>query len=280
MSYLKRSESVATNFHIIVIEFILTLVLISTAAVFFSLNEDWTYSDSCYYSFITITTIGFGDFVPLQRGPYPTYYYLFTILFIVTGLIIVASAFNLLVVYLADYQRNRIENLRRRLNLKKQLESENVLIGDVISADNKRDIVTHMDEVPTFMFDEAPSRVCSCDDLGSCMSFSKSKIKNNISIKRLRVRKAAASSCGEDKGDSYLRQYNRFSIRSQPVSCVKHLSLLVDKSDLILPSHKDQVSRELKMLAIESDFICHRIVDRRNSKWNTPFLFFLAICCL
>ncbi len=268
MNYFKRSNSAVTNFHLIIIEFILTLLLISSASLFFSLNEDWTYSDSCYYSFITITTIGFGDFVPLQRSSkqYPIYYYLFTILFIVTGLLIAASAFNLLVVYLADYQRNRIENLRRRMNLKKQLQSENMLIGDVISAKNKQDIVTCMDEVPTFLYDEASSRVCSCDDLTSCLNLTKEQLQNKINLKRILIKKAATGSTNENKDYSQLQRFSHLSFQRQPVKNVKHLSLLDDKSDLIFLSCKDQTSKDMIRLAIESDFINHKIIKRRYSK--------------
>jgi hypothetical protein len=31
-------------------------------------QEGWSYFDSFYYCYITLTTIGFGDFVALQQG--------------------------------------------------------------------------------------------------------------------------------------------------------------------------------------------------------------------
>ena len=37
------------------------------AVVFFAI-EDWTYGQSLYYCFITLSTIGFGDFVPAQSS--------------------------------------------------------------------------------------------------------------------------------------------------------------------------------------------------------------------
>ena len=36
-------------------------------ALVFAKMSDWTLSESIYFSFITLTTIGFGDFVPHPR---------------------------------------------------------------------------------------------------------------------------------------------------------------------------------------------------------------------
>lgn len=34
----------------------------------FYATEDWTYGQSIYYCFVTLTTVGFGDFVPAIAG--------------------------------------------------------------------------------------------------------------------------------------------------------------------------------------------------------------------
>lgn len=34
----------------------------------FYATEDWTYGQSIYYCFVTLTTVGFGDFVPAVAG--------------------------------------------------------------------------------------------------------------------------------------------------------------------------------------------------------------------
>lgn len=83
--------------------------------------------------------------MPLQKNKYmktKIHYLIFTILFITTGLIIVASAFNLLVVYFVSINKNIVENIRRRMEEKKRLESQKMLTGDVITASNRQDVVS------------------------------------------------------------------------------------------------------------------------------------------
>ncbi|XP_022055624.2 potassium channel subfamily K member 15-like [Acanthochromis polyacanthus] len=69
-------------------------------AASFSHFEDWTFFNACYYCFITLTTIGFGDFVALQkkdalqkRPPYVA----FSFLYILVGLTVVGAFLNLVV---------------------------------------------------------------------------------------------------------------------------------------------------------------------------------------
>lgn len=41
-----------------------SIVLIFLPSCLFTYFEGWTYSDAVYYSFVTLSTIGFGDFIP------------------------------------------------------------------------------------------------------------------------------------------------------------------------------------------------------------------------
>ena len=66
----------------------------------YSTQEGWTYFESCYYCFITLTTIGFGDFVALQQHRSLTLrpgYVVASFCFLLWGLSAVASSINLLV---------------------------------------------------------------------------------------------------------------------------------------------------------------------------------------
>ena len=76
---------------------------ISGGAAAFSKYEGWTYFDSIYYCFVTLTTIGFGDMVALQQDNALTdkpEYVAFVLIFILFGLAIVAACLNLLVLRL------------------------------------------------------------------------------------------------------------------------------------------------------------------------------------
>lgn len=69
-------------------------------AAVFSHFEGWSFFHACYYSFVTLTTIGFGDFVALQkqdalqrRLPYVTLCFLY----ILVGLTVVGAFLNLVI---------------------------------------------------------------------------------------------------------------------------------------------------------------------------------------
>ncbi|VDM56730.1 unnamed protein product [Angiostrongylus costaricensis] len=75
-------------------------LLIAFGALAFSKYENWTYFDSLYYCFTTLTTIGFGDFVALQKGgalQNKPDYVVFSLVFILFGLTVISAAMNLLV---------------------------------------------------------------------------------------------------------------------------------------------------------------------------------------
>lgn len=82
------------------ITLVTSIMMILTIALFGCYLEGWRYLDGIYFGFITLTTIGFGDFVPLHPSPnvdpegYPAHVLVFTImsiLYFTIGLAIVSS---------------------------------------------------------------------------------------------------------------------------------------------------------------------------------------------
>ncbi|KAF0755659.1 two pore potassium channel protein sup-9-like [Aphis craccivora] len=64
--YLKCKKEEATEMNLMFATGMLSSVIITTGAAVFSKYEGWSYFDSFYYCFVTLTTIGFGDYVALQ----------------------------------------------------------------------------------------------------------------------------------------------------------------------------------------------------------------------
>ena len=64
--FLKCKDSDATEVNLLLATMVLSSLIITAGAAMFSHYEQWSYFDSLYYCYITLTTIGFGDFVALQ----------------------------------------------------------------------------------------------------------------------------------------------------------------------------------------------------------------------
>ena len=112
----------ASELDLICAVFTLSVLVITGGAAAFSREEGWTYFDSVYYCFITLTTIGFGDMVALQQdnalNTRPDYV-AFALVFILFGLAVVAASLNLLVLRFVtmnteDEKRDEAEALQVR----------------------------------------------------------------------------------------------------------------------------------------------------------------------
>lgn len=90
----------ATELDLILSSLFCSMIAIVCGAALYSSQEGWTYFESFYYCFITLTTIGFGDFVALQQDRSLMYrpgYVVCSFGFLLWGLSAVASSVNLLV---------------------------------------------------------------------------------------------------------------------------------------------------------------------------------------
>ncbi|CAF0949033.1 unnamed protein product [Didymodactylos carnosus] len=183
----KKREHV-TDMELLTCEALLSVLTVLTGSYMFYLNEKWSYLSSFYYCLLTLyvfkfskknnkkkqtnlifklkylfrTTIGFGDFVPLQQKNYNEYawaYIIFTIGFILTGLTILASSSNLLVLKMVETDTNRIKNER---NLAQERRKQAVrVVGDVISANGR---LIALEETPSESLTQISESIslCSC----------------------------------------------------------------------------------------------------------------------
>ncbi|XP_071453839.1 two pore potassium channel protein sup-9-like isoform X2 [Hetaerina americana] len=98
--WLRFRQTEATEMNLMLATGLLSSAIITTGAAVFSRYEGWSYFDSFYYCFVTLTTIGFGDYVALQNDQAlsnkPGYVAL-SLVFILFGLAVVAASINLLV---------------------------------------------------------------------------------------------------------------------------------------------------------------------------------------
>lgn len=78
-----------------------TFLIISCGSVMYHYLEGWSWVDAIYFSFVTLTTVGFGDFAPqTDEGK------IFTIFYNTMGVGIILSFIN--VIY--EHYQNQREN--------------------------------------------------------------------------------------------------------------------------------------------------------------------------
>ena len=83
-------------------------------AFLFAQSEDWDTLVAAYFCFITLSTIGFGDYVPgTSLDPYRWQRMVACALYLVCGMALMAMCFNLM----QEEATNKIRRLGRRLGL-------------------------------------------------------------------------------------------------------------------------------------------------------------------
>ena len=91
--------------------------LVLTGSLFYWRFEDWTFLEALYFSIVTLTTVGYGDFSPTTAGTQ-----IFTIFYILTGFGVLVA---LLTSVAQQYMRQKAEAgpARARLKARRQRDS-------------------------------------------------------------------------------------------------------------------------------------------------------------
>ncbi|KAL7638629.1 UNVERIFIED_CONTAM: hypothetical protein RMT77_011201 [Armadillidium vulgare] len=158
----------ATDVNQLMVTGTLSSIVMTVGAAVFSKYEGWNYIDSFYYCFITLTTIGFGDYVALQKDNALTTkpgYVAISLVFILFGLTVLASSINLLVL---RFMTMNTEDLKAG-DLEMQDASQTVMTmdGELIAINGKllaanHDLVGHTSRHQTGSITSIAT-VCSCN---------------------------------------------------------------------------------------------------------------------
>lgn len=143
-------------------------------AIVYSMWESWSFFESFYFVFISMSTIGFGDYVPQHP-----IYMMASIIYLVFGLALTSMCINVVQVKLSDHFRQASAKIGATIGLKMAEEeaSKNsqthtpVELASVHST-TPRNIESH----PTFEFSTTPKTPTSIDSTNINIEKPKRKI--------------------------------------------------------------------------------------------------------
>ncbi|CAN9515372.1 unnamed protein product [Ophioblennius macclurei] len=138
----RRTEVSMEN--MVLVGFLSCIGTLCVGAAAFSHFEGWSFFHAYYYCFITLTTIGFGDFVALQKKEdlqEKTPYVAFSFMYILVGLTVIGAFLNLVVLrFLTMNTEDERRDAQERASLKRDrglLDGGLRAVGDQSRSSNR-----------------------------------------------------------------------------------------------------------------------------------------------
>ncbi|KAG4069120.1 hypothetical protein HA402_008431 [Bradysia odoriphaga] len=134
--------------------FFLLLTYILAGAGVYTIWEDWSFFEACYFVFISMSTIGFGDYVPNHPA-----FMMMSILYLIFGLALTSMCINVIQVKLSDSFRHATAKIGATIGLSLAEEEGNA--EDDTPSGSKEDIPSvHSSSLkvntPKVVIDEPP----------------------------------------------------------------------------------------------------------------------------
>ncbi|XP_077472099.1 potassium channel subfamily K member 15 isoform X2 [Stigmatopora argus] len=125
--------------NMVLVGFLSCIGTLCVGAAAFSHFEGWSFFHAYYYCFITLTTIGFGDFVALQKKEdlqEKTPYVVFSFMYILVGLTVIGAFLNLVVL---RFLTMNSEDEKRDAKERESLKRNRYLLDETLDLHLKRD---------------------------------------------------------------------------------------------------------------------------------------------
>lgn len=113
--------------HFIVYSILINVIILLIPATVFMYTEDWEFSDSLYYCFITLSTIGFGDMVAGDRQMHTSWYWIQNIALVVWILVALSTVSMALTVLAKSSQKTgskRAKSMARKFAIRSSARTE------------------------------------------------------------------------------------------------------------------------------------------------------------
>lgn len=217
-------------------------------AAAFSHYEDWSFFQSYYYCFITLTTIGFGDFVALQKNKAlqkKPLYVAFSFMYILVGLTVIGAFLNLVVLrFLTMNSEDERRDAEERASL----------------ASNRNSMIIHIQDetLPRGRRRREPfrSEVTDLQSVCSCMHYQSHEFSSSGGG-------VGGVGCAFSHQNSYSSQLNPNQYFHSVSYRIEEISPSTLKNSLF-PSPMSSVSPGLHSFSDS-----HQLVRRRKSIWSS-----------